>query len=365
MLAFSRHHQVYPKDMQTYVILLISSLWRSSHRFMPLLPLVVAFALLVPHYAGAEEASAGAEEASVVNSNADPEESTVDTSHKQMSNFLESILTRADSLFSGNRSYDAPTGSYVALGGAYTLRKNVDGGNELDPLTRAKINLPKTKNRFQLLLDREIENLTKSESQRDAQVAAGQIAADDNPYLALRGVARETLNVALTADVGARLRLDPDPFVRVRARRVFSLGAWELPLSETLLYRYDEKFSAVTELACLRSVGDNIAIGIILNATYRDFTGGFDLGTSAAVGWRINDRSLIATEIGAYGQTEPEVQDTAYSFSLRYRRKIYKEWLVLELRPQLILLPQEDFREVPYFTVQLEMYFGSNYFDNL
>jgi len=358
MLAFSRHHQVYPKDMQTYVILLISSLWRSSHRFMPLLPLVVAFALLVPHYAGAEEAS-------VVNSNADPEESTVDTSHKQMSNFLESILTRADSLFSGNRSYDAPTGSYVALGGAYTLRKNVDGGNELDPLTRAKINLPKTKNRFQLLLDREIENLTKSESQRDAQVAAGQIAADDNPYLALRGVARETLNVALTADVGARLRLDPDPFVRLRARRVFSLGAWELPLSETLLYRYDEKFSAATELACLRSVGDNIAIGIILNATYRDFTGGFDLGTSAAVGWRINDRSLLATEIGAYGQTEPEVQDTAYSFSLRYRRKIYKEWLVLELRPQLILLPLEDFREVPYFTVQLEVYFGSNYFDNL
>jgi hypothetical protein len=338
------------------------------------LSFVAAFALLAPHTASAEEGSAGTEEASAGAEEATEEtpdtesegiESTLDTSQERMSSFLEEILTRADSLLSGNRCYDAPTGSYLGLGSILTLRKAQDGGVELGALTRAKIDLPYTRERFKLLIDRDLENVTKSESQRDAQVAAGQIPVDDNPYMALRGIARETLKVTYAADAGARLRPVPDPFVRLRLSRLFSLGAWKIPLAETLLYRFDEKFSAASELAFLRSARENIAIGIVFNATYRDLTGGFDLGATVGVGWRINERSLLATEIGAYGQTEPDLRDTAYTVSLRYRRRIYKDWLLLELRPQVIFLPEQDFHAAPAFTVQFEMYFGSNYFQNL
>jgi hypothetical protein len=358
--------------MQTNPISLISSLWRSCHKVIPFLRFVAAISLLVPYMAGAQEAPAGTEDTSTENvSQAAPVtasedlETTLDTSQRKVSTLLEEILTRADALFSGNRSYDASTGSYVALGGSYTLRKTEDGANELDLLTRAKINLPYTQKHLKLLIDRDLENVTKSESQRDAQVAAGQVTADDSPYLAVRGIARETLKVALAFDVGARLRLSPDPFVRLRARRLFSFGAWEIPLSETLLYRYEEKFSAATELSFLRSIGEKIAVGIILNATYTDLTGGFDLGVTVGGGYRINDRSLVATELGAYGQTEPDFRDTVYSATLRYRRKILKDWLVIELRPQLVFFPEQEFHAAPSFTVRLEMYFGSNYFGNL
>jgi hypothetical protein len=292
-------------------------------------------------------------------------ESTLDASQERMSSFLEEILTRADSLFSGSTCYDAPTGSYLALGASYTFRRGEDGGGELRAVTRAKINLPYTRERFQLVIDRDLENLTKSDSQVDAQVAAGQVQRDDNPYAGVRAVARETLKITYAADAGVRLRPVPDPFVRLRLSRLFSLGTWEMIPSETLLYRFDERFTAASELAFLRSARENVAIAVVFNATYRELTGGFDLGAVLGVGWRINDRSLLATELGAFGQTEPELQDTAYSAALRYRRKIYKDWLLLELRPQLIFLPQQDFHAAPSFTVQFEAYFGSNYFENL
>jgi hypothetical protein len=274
------------------------------------------------------------------------------------------ILSRADSLLSGNRSYDAPTGSYVMFGGKFTFQKTEDGGNELDPITRFKINLPKSRARLKLLVDREIDSLTKTESQRDAQVTAGQIQPDDNPYVALRGVARETLNINLAADVGMRLRASPDPFGRVRARRVFSVGSWEVPLSETLMYRHIEKGSAVTELGFLRSIGPGRAFGSLLNVTWRDEIGGFDLGVTAGLAWRIDERSLVACEAGVYGQSEPSIRDTAYSLAVTYRRKIYRDWLILHLRPQGVYLPEES-RVAPIFVLQLETYIGHNYLDKL
>ena len=37
------------------------------------------------------------------------------------SRFLESLIQRTDSLFGGDQLYDAPTGSYLQLGGGSTL----------------------------------------------------------------------------------------------------------------------------------------------------------------------------------------------------------------------------------------------------
>jgi hypothetical protein len=41
--------------------------------------------------------------------------SFIDRRHDHMSKLIEATLRGADSLFSGNRSYDAPTGSYVQI----------------------------------------------------------------------------------------------------------------------------------------------------------------------------------------------------------------------------------------------------------
>jgi hypothetical protein len=290
----------------------------------------------------------------------------LDQPQRSMTGLIEAIISRADALFAGERGYDAPTGSYVVLGGRAILHRERDDGSELEPVTRARLNLPRTQERLKLLVDRDVENLSKSTAQRETEIEAGVTERDDNPYLALRAVAAERLGIGLTADAGVRMRgAEPDPFVRLHAERVFAWREWSIPLSETLLWRESDQLSAATELAFLYPLSQRHALSLISNATWRRPLRGFDLGQTASLVWRASERSLAAAELVVIGHTEPQTEVTAFSAALRYRRLLHSDWLVLELRPQITYPREKDFRSVPSFTLQLEAWFGSNYVDKV
>jgi hypothetical protein len=289
----------------------------------------------------------------------------VDAPHAAMSNVLESALRRVDGLFSGNRNYDARTGSYVDIGLRGIMYRSGDETNALSLISRVKINLPMTNDKLQVVLARDIANVIVSESQRDAEVAAGQIPADNNPYLGLRALMVDTLSLHLSATAGLRVRNGPDPFARLRVERIFSAGDWRIPLSETLLWRRSEETSATTQVGFLRPAGKDSFVSFYSTATWRQVTGSFDLGQFLTYTHKIDLRSLYSGEIGVLGQTDPYTRATAYSIALRYRRQIHRDWLLFEVRPQLVYPRDHDFRPIPSLTLQLEMYLGQGYFNSL
>jgi hypothetical protein len=73
---------------------------------------------------------------------------------------------------------------------------------------------------------------------------------------------------------------------------------------------------------------------------------------------RIHDRALLSAEFGVYGSSAPELQVNAWSMALRYRRKLGRDWLLGELRPQLIYPRSNGFQPVPSLTVSVEVLLG-------
>jgi hypothetical protein len=319
---------------------------------------VVALAALLPSVALGEEPGAQAK--------ATRTWEALDRKHQALGTMLEDILRRTDALFSGEKNQDAPTGSYVALGARtrLPLTSNADGSTGL--LGRAKIRLPNTQERLQILIGQDVERIGTTQAQKDAEEAAGIRERSDNPFVALRGIARETLKLQLTADAGLRFDgIEPDPFVRGRARRLFEPGEWILSLSETLLWQRSEAFTANTEFGVYRALGKKHALSMETQAEWRDKTDGFDLAQTLTLSWRINERSLGALELGAFAETQPRFEATAYSIAARYRRKVYSDWLLVELRPQVTFPRDNDYDTTVTFTLQFEAYFGSNYLNNL
>jgi hypothetical protein len=70
-------------------------------------------------------------------------------------------------------------------------------------------------------------------------------------------------------------------------------------------------------------------------------------------------------ELGVYGQNRPNTHVTAYSAAFRYRRKIYRDWMVMEVRPQLVYTRDNGFHPIPSITLQIEAFFGDRYFEYL
>lgn len=283
----------------------------------------------------------------------------LDRQHDAASRLVEAVIRRADSLFGGDQVYDAPTGSFVQLGSAYTARRAEDGGSDGLPISRARVKLPHTSERLQLLVDRNIENVARSFTDREAAAAAGQGGPDDGTFVGLRGIGAEGAWLRLTADAGVRPRgLSPDPYARVRAERSFKLGAWTMPLSETLLWRRSDEASASTQLGLYRALRDDLVLSLYSTATWRSRTEAFDFSEVATLTRRIDERALLAAELGVYGGSEPRMQANAWSIALRYRRRLGREWLLGELRPQLIYPRSNGFQPVPSLTVSVEVLFG-------
>jgi hypothetical protein len=295
-----------------------------------------------------------------------PPPGLIQRQHNRISNTLEALLQRTDALFGGDRAYDMPTGSYVRIGAREVLYRPQDRDNELTSLVSAKIGLPRTQDRLQVTLQQDIEDALLTRSQREAQVEAGQAPAEQQQYFGLRGVAVEKLKLQIHGDVGIKLRMPPDPYARLRVQRVFEKrGEWVPAFAETLLWRRTEKVSVATEFALGRAYGTQSALSLITNATWRQTKDAFDLSEVANFTHRINERSLAGLEGGVLGDTQGNAWITAYYVSVRYRRKIYSDWLLFEVRPQLTYPRDRDFRPVPSLTLQIEAYFGRNLLDKM
>jgi hypothetical protein len=287
----------------------------------------------------------------------------VDRSHEKISGHVEAFLRKADALFAGPDSSDASTGSYVQLGGAMTFVRPKDGDHDFRALIRAKIRLPRTNDKLQLIVDRGLDTLTRSQSETEADRALRRREVDEDLFVGLRAVISETLKVSLTADTGLRLKgTSLDPYVRGRAQRIFEAGQWRIPLSETLLWRRVDGASAATDLAFAREVSASTILILASNATFRDSSDYFDLSEVFTLSRRLNDRSLVALEAGAFARTKPSVEATTYTLALRYRRRVHRDWVVMEIRPQISYPREQHYDPVPSLTVQMEAYFGKGKF---
>jgi hypothetical protein len=286
----------------------------------------------------------------------------LDAQHGRVSGMIEELLTRTDALFSGDRLYDAPTGSYVQLGARGTLWPERYASSDIAAITRVKVNLPRMQERLKLVFDRDLEDVTKPPVQRDAEVAAGVTAAENNPYVGLRALAVDRMKLRLTTDGGLKLRgSELDPFARGRLTRVFEWNGWTIPLSETVLWRRIDGLSATTDVAFLYPLNKRTALAFQGNATWQETQPGFIIGHNATLVWRVDERSLMGIEAVVIGQTKPQREVVAYSAALRYRRLIYGDWLVMEIRPQVVFPSNQDYKTTAGVTLVLEAFFGSNY----
>lgn len=305
---------------------------------------------------------------------------------------VEAMVRRTDALFGGTAEYDLPTGSYLRIGARGRFYRPEDDDNEFAGLLSAKIRLPRSERRLVLLRERlkdaialrskrearaaeveedpalliqeNIDTVQQSPSQREAQATIEEEPVDIARYLGLR-TATSTLKLRISTDIGLRVSTPFNPYARLRVERAFLAGSWVARLSETLLYRLVEDASATTELRLFHDLDSRTVLSLTSNATWRQEKSRWDLSQIANVTRRIDKRSLIAGELGVLGETEPKAEATAYYASLRYRRKIHGEWLLLEVRPQLTYPRDRDFEPLPSITLQIEAYFGKGYLDRL
>ena len=293
-------------------------------------------------------------------------EQLLDRPHDFLSRRVEAYSRKLDNFFSDpNRAYDS-TGSTLQIRSHVTFFEG--GVRESKADVRANISLPNTEDRLKLVVQRGLEAATQTAAERDiknatgsAQVAAPGAPQDNNYYLGFKALAAEVFGVALSAEAGAKFGRPIDPYVRLRAFRDFNFSQWQIRASETPLWKHSEGYSAASEVNFTRPLDEPWQLRFTSKATWRSTTSYFDLAHIGALYYTPSPRTATTFELGAFAPSDRSLKLAVYSVTLRVRRQIYRDWLYLEVTPQILYQEVNGFSATRSLMLNLETLFGDRY----
>lgn len=278
----------------------------------------------------------------------------LDKTHEDWSRRVMDLGVRLDRLFGGHQIVPDRS-SYIRVSTAALLAED---DSDLDARLRARFALPNTERRLSLVLESEDDSRFDPARANQPSPPVLLRPRDERGFTAgLRYLRELGDRMDFDADAGVRLRFPPDPFVRARIGRSMFLGLWELRPSEEIYWRYRKGPGARTQLVTQRALSGPRFFRAVSEADWVHRDQRFYFAQDFVFSHEFTPFNAVQARIGARAETDPS-RLTAWFANIGWRRKIYKDWLFAEVRPELLFEHEDDFRAEPRLFLTLEAYFG-------
>lgn len=206
--------------------------------------------------------------------------------------------------------------------------------------------LPHTNERLNLLLESEDEQAREGDP----------LESIENPTYsaALRFIIRETEYWSTNIDAGVKWAVPPDPFVRLRARRLAYFDHWNMRITQTLSYFTSTGYGEDTSLVFDHPLSTERLLRFETKASYLLNDDFFELRYGLGSYRELSRKAAIAWVGQARGDTEYGATFDNYSAGFRYRRQVYKSWMFFEVAPGLEWSGDKNYETTPVIMFRLE-----------
>ena len=278
------------------------------------------------------------------------------STHESMSETVGTWSKGLDVFFSGER-HDKINESFVSVrvGSIVEEEDGVSGFFNLD----AKIDLPSTENRLDLIIESDADELTQDNQVTDNKTGQNVLQSAESTRFAtmLRYVAKE---LDADIDLGVLVEMPFDPFVRMKLKQSWQTGQWFWRQNESLFLYYTLGNGARYNIETTRAIGENHAIGAEFGVTYLELDS--DTYWRENVYWthRLSDKSSMRYQL-SYLQEGSKAHAESFLYFVEYQRTLYKNWLIGAVKPQMTYENDNDFDGELSVSMSLEVLFGPSF----
>lgn len=212
----------------------------------------------------------------------------------------------------------------------------------------ARIDLPHLQRRWNLLF----ENIDITEETLTEQDAGDDFSAG------LRFLVYKTLRTWIDIDGGLRFADGPMAFGRLRLRRKH---LWERDLArftQAISWETADGFVGSSRLEHERTLGAKYLTHTHIEADWGESTDGVEWRGGPSLKRLLRYRHGWALFCHASGTTHPPNRVDQYHAGIRYRNRLYRNWLFLDIVPSLEFNDAGNFKPEPVLNLQLEAIFG-------
>jgi len=283
----------------------------------------------------------------------DQETTWYDSAHAVVNTVFCEPAVWFDDFFASDRIFEEVAGTYVRWRNDFIY--NQESGYKFQTNLNFSIELPRISSKLKLIFEGD-------EDQALQDVLPSQQAESSNNTLGLR------LDVKDTDRSRFNISLSAKPRIRLRYRYTY-------PVRNDFLIRFTQEVQNEKGVNGARTRVDFekafLPLKLFRSTTEvfvtEDFPGA-DLSQAFSLFKRISKKSSVSYEASAVGITRPENLVTNYRLGIRYRQSIHRDWLFLEVTPDItwpITLSEDretiinDRRSVYSIIVRLEVHFGN------
>ena len=281
---------------------------------------------------------------------------STDTRRDYLSGKFVEFVSDVDRFFGDDKNYQESNESVIQLdigrmAGRGAERKFVLSG-------RAKVHLPSLEKRLHLVLE---TNADKNVTAEPAQVQAtsiDQVAAPESYAAGARYETKAEKIRHFSADAGIKFQgMNTSPFARLRERLAVPVGNWRMRAEETLFWFNTTGTGSNTQLDFERLISEPMLFRASSNATWLMKDQNFDVHQDFSVYHTLNERTALLYQASVIGVSKPQWEVTDYVLLLLYRYRLHREWVFLELSPQLHYPQVDNYRLSPMLGMRLEVLF--------
>ncbi len=266
-------------------------------------------------------------------------------------------LTRSlDSFFADDRNYQESNNSLVQLD---LVRVAGYGGNRKFVLSgRAKLDLPSTQKRLHLLIETNPDKNVTGEAVQNQTTPVNKVVAPESYSAAVRYEKSKEQQRPwhLSSDLGLKFQgIHIDPFARARGSYAVTVNDWRVKAAETVLWFNTIGAGETTQLDVERILSEPMLFRATSNATWLNDKQNFDLRQDFSIYQNLNERSALLYQASAIGMSNPQWQLSEYVALMQYRYRLHKQWVFLEVSPQVYFHKADNFKANPALYLRLEM----------
>ena len=283
----------------------------------------------------------------------------MDKQRDYVSEKFVSFVSGVDRFFGDDRHYQEANDSVLQID--VTRVMGYGGVHQFVWSGRAKVHLPNVEQKVHFVLETDPDKDASVNPKQTQSPPLKQPATPTSYAAALRYEKAQAEQWHFSADGGLKFQgLHPTPFVRARANFIVPGELWRMNLAETPFWFNTIGLGETTQLDLERPISEPVLFRSTSIATWLKDTHNFDMRQDLTIFHKLDERRALMYQASAIGVSSPHAQVTEYVLLALYRYRLHREWMFLEVSPQLHFPKVLNFRANSALSLRLEMLFDES-----
>lgn len=285
---------------------------------------------------------------------------TATWAHGYISSNLEELARAIDSILGGERAFEETTGTYFRVRGA--MAQVGDNEPKFNVDTKLQLVLPYTNDKLKIEFDsgRYLDKVVTADQTNDQlPVEKGNPATNrENLFAGLILSALRSDHWRVTMGGGIKVDWPPDP--NARAQISWTTGPasnWRLNLGQGGFWYSSDGFSARTQAEVTGKITKDSLISLSGLALWTDGDNDWQLAQTLALLTAVDKDTGLSYRLGAIQETRPHISAENYFYDITCRRRLYSNWLFIDVRGSVTYPRSRDFNATPGVYIWLETLF--------